>query len=125
VLETKLAVYALSAGIAGFAGAFFAMNAGTLNGPTGFEMIAGLPIVLALVIGGVGRRGRVVRRSLRSFLIIIQSDWHISLGSESPTWPPLAVLASSRTRPGRRADREALPGCFRAARRAAPHDYER
>ncbi len=88
VLETKLAVFALSAGIAGFAGAFFAMNAGTLNGPTGFEMIAGLPIVLALVIGGVGFvAGALFAGIFGLSLVIIQSDWHISL------WIGLTYLA--------------------------------
>ena len=60
ILETKLAVFALSAGMSGFAGAFLAMQYETLEpGATnGFAMLAGLPIVLALVIGGVGVRRR-------------------------------------------------------------------
>ena len=88
VLETKLLVFALSAGIAGFAGAFFAMSVGTLNGATGFTMIAGLPIVLALVIGGVGFvAGALFAGVFGLFLLIIQSDWHISL------WIGLTYLA--------------------------------
>ncbi|HUI49462.1 MAG TPA: ABC transporter permease [Acidimicrobiia bacterium] len=80
VLETKLAVFCLSAGIAGFSGAFFAMNAGVLNGSTGFTMIAGLPIVLALVIGGVGfAAGALFAGVFGVFTVLIQNNWHISL----------------------------------------------
>ena len=80
VLETKLAVFSISAGIAGFAGAFFAMSAGKLNGPTGFEMIAGLPVVLALVIGGVGFvAGALFAGVFGLVTLIVQDDWHISL----------------------------------------------
>lgn len=88
ILETKLAVFALSAGIAGFAGAFFAMTFGTLSGSQGFEMIAGLPIVLALVIGGVGFvAGALFAGVFGLGLVIIQNDWHISL------WIALTYLA--------------------------------
>ena len=80
VLETKLAVFALSAGIAGFAGAFFAMSAETLNGSTGFQMIAGLPIVLALVIGGVGFVAGALFAGVFGLLtLLIQEKWHLSL----------------------------------------------
>ena len=48
-------MFALSAGIAGFAGAFLGHDSsGRSSGANGFEMLTGLPIVLALVIGGVG-----------------------------------------------------------------------
>jgi branched-chain amino acid transport system permease protein len=88
VLETKLAVFALSAGIAGFAGAFYAMSFGTLNGAQGFQMIAGLPVVLALVIGGVGFvSGALFAGVFGLGLVIIQADWHISL------WLGLSYLA--------------------------------
>jgi branched-chain amino acid transport system permease protein len=88
VLETKLVVFALSAGIAGFAGAFFAMSAGTLNGAQGFQMIAGLPVVLALVIGGVGFvAGALFAGIFGVVTLFIQDQWHISL------WLALYYLA--------------------------------
>jgi branched-chain amino acid transport system permease protein len=88
VLETKLAVFAMSAGIAGFAGAFFAMSFGTLNGAQGFQMIAGLPVVLALVIGGVGFvSGALFAGVFGLGLVVVQADWHISL------WLGLSYLA--------------------------------
>jgi branched-chain amino acid transport system permease protein len=88
VLETKLVVFALSAGIAGFAGAFFAMSFGTLNGAQGFQMIAGLPVVLALVIGGVGFvAGALFAGVFGVVTLFIQDHWHISL------WLALYYLA--------------------------------
>jgi branched-chain amino acid transport system permease protein len=88
VLETKLAVFSLSAGIAGFSGAFFAMNFGTLNNAQGFEMIAGLPIVLALVIGGVGFVSGALFAGVFGLVTLwIQDTWHISL------WIALFYLA--------------------------------
>jgi branched-chain amino acid transport system permease protein len=88
VLETKLVVFALSAGIAGFAGAFFAMSFGTLNGAQGFQMIAGLPVVLALVIGGVGFvAGALFAGVFGIITLFIQDHWHISL------WIALYYLA--------------------------------
>ena len=80
ILETKLVVFALSAGIAGFAGAFYAMAFGTLNNAQGFQMIAGLPIVLALVIGGVGFVAGALFAGVFGFTTLwIQDNWHISL----------------------------------------------
>jgi len=80
VLETKLAVFALSAGIAGFAGAFFAMEYGTLSQSKNFEMLAGLPIVLALVVGGVSfAAGALFAGVFGLFAVLLQDNWHISL----------------------------------------------
>lgn len=94
ILETKLVVFALSAGIAGFAGAFLAMSAGKLSGSTGFEALSGLPIVLALVIGGVGFvSGALFAGIFGLSLVIVQSDWHISLWvGVTYLAPGLAVL---------------------------------
>jgi branched-chain amino acid transport system permease protein len=88
ILETKLVVFSLSAAIAGFAGAFFAMNLGTLNGGSSFAMIAGLPVVLALVIGGVGFVAGALFAGIFGFgTLWIQDNWHISL------WTGLFYLA--------------------------------
>jgi len=88
IFETKLVVFSLSAAIAGFAGAFFAMNFGTLNSSQGFETIAGLPVVLALVIGGVGFVAGALFAGVFGFgTMWIQDNWHISL------WTALFYLA--------------------------------
>jgi branched-chain amino acid transport system permease protein len=88
ILETKLVVFALSAGIAGFAGAFYAMSFGTLNNAQGFQMVAGLPVVLALVIGGVGFVAGALFAGVFGFVtLFVQDNWHISL------WTALFYLA--------------------------------
>jgi branched-chain amino acid transport system permease protein len=53
LLATKLAVFALSAAIAGFAGAVLAIHYGSAQS-TNFAMLEGLPYLLLLVVGGVG-----------------------------------------------------------------------
>jgi branched-chain amino acid transport system permease protein len=88
IFETKLAVFSLSAGMAGFAGAFLAMQYESLNGAKNFEMVAGLPIVLALVIGGVGFvAGALFAGVFGLVTVMIQENWHISL------WLSLIYLA--------------------------------
>ncbi len=96
ILETKLVVFALSAGIAGIAGAFLAMDYQTVS-PTGqnFEMLTGLPVVLALVIGGVACVSGALFAGLFSLgLVLIQSNWHLSLWADITSLAPgLAVLS--------------------------------
>ena len=53
LLATKLAVFGLSAAIAGFAGAVLAIHFGSAQS-TNFAMLEGLPYLLLLVVGGVG-----------------------------------------------------------------------
>ncbi len=50
--ETKVVVFAVSAAIAGFGGALFGIQAGTVS-PHNFTLLLGLPIVLLLVVGGI------------------------------------------------------------------------
>jgi branched-chain amino acid transport system permease protein len=96
ILETKLAVFALSAFIAGIAGAFLAMDYRIIT-PTGqnFEMLTGLPVVLALVIGGVACVSGALFAGLFSLgLVLIQSNWHLSLWADITALAPgLAVLS--------------------------------
>ena len=79
VLETKVAVFMLSAGMAGFAGAFLAQYYQTIN-QAQFSMLGGLPIVLALVIGGVATvSGALFAGMFGLGLILIQETWHLTL----------------------------------------------
>jgi len=55
VLETKLVVYAISAAIAGVAGAFYTVSLQSADGVRGFELLAGLGIVLLMATGGISR----------------------------------------------------------------------
>lgn len=52
LLTTKIAVFALSAAIAGLAGGLVAVHLGTA-GTQDFQMLSGLPYLLLLVVGGV------------------------------------------------------------------------
>lgn len=52
IIGTKIAVFALSAAIAGFAGGFLAINQRSVT-PETFAPINGLPFVLLLVVGGM------------------------------------------------------------------------
>jgi branched-chain amino acid transport system permease protein len=89
IFETKLAVFALSAGMAGFAGAFLMMQYRTLDpGAVSFQMLAGLPIVLALVIGGVACVSGALFAGMFGLVnILIEENWHLSL------WTGLTYLA--------------------------------
>ena len=79
VLETKVAVFMLSAAMAGFAGAFLAQYYESIN-QAQFTMLGGLPIVLALVIGGVATvSGALFAGMFGLALIIIQATWHLTL----------------------------------------------
>jgi hypothetical protein len=76
----------LSAGIAGFAGAFLAQQLGSLSS-SNFTMLAGLPMVLALVIGGVASVAGALFAGVFGFLLIyIKDTWHLSL------WRSLEIL---------------------------------
>jgi branched-chain amino acid transport system permease protein len=87
VLATKVLVFSLSAAMAGFAGAFLAQYYGTLD-VSEFKMLVGLPIVLALVIGGVGLvAGALFAGMFGLATILIKENWHLSL------WRALEFLA--------------------------------
>lgn len=90
ILETKVVVFALSAGLAGFAGAFYVQQIGTLavGGANPFSMILGLGIVLSLVIGGVACASGALFAALFGLAtLLIQENWNLSL------WQGIAFLA--------------------------------
>ncbi|MCU1427175.1 MAG: branched-chain amino acid ABC-type transport system, permease component [Actinomycetia bacterium] len=87
ILETKVLVFMLSAGMAGFAGAFMAQYYETVSGGQ-FQMLAGLSIVLALVIGGVATvAGALFAGMFGLGLVLVKDNWHLSL------WKALEYLA--------------------------------
>jgi len=55
-LTAKIAVFAISAGIAGLGGALYAMQQGSVTAQQ-FEYTAGLPLFLIAVVGGLGSAG--------------------------------------------------------------------
>ena len=56
LLGTKLTVFALSAGIAGFGGALYATQLTSIT-PSNFDLVSGLPIFALTVVGGIGAVG--------------------------------------------------------------------
>jgi branched-chain amino acid transport system permease protein len=86
ILETKVVVFMLSAAIAGFGGAFLAQQLGSVSS-SNFQMLMGLPIVLALVIGGVASAAGALFAGVFGFgLMYIKDTWHLSL------WRSLEIL---------------------------------
>jgi branched-chain amino acid transport system permease protein len=81
LLRTKLTVFAISAGIAGFGGALYAMQLSSIT-PSNFELVSSLQIFALSVVGGIGAVGGALfgAASLYAFL------------------PLLAVLIPSLTR---------------------------
>jgi branched-chain amino acid transport system permease protein len=56
LVGTRLAVFTLSAGIAGLGGAIYAIQLNSIN-PTRFDVVIGLPIFMLVVVGGAGLVG--------------------------------------------------------------------
>jgi branched-chain amino acid transport system permease protein len=56
LVGTRLAVFTLSAGIAGLGGAIYAIQLNSIN-PTRFDIVIGLPIFMLVVVGGAGLVG--------------------------------------------------------------------
>ncbi len=73
VTETKVVVFMVSACIAGFGGALFGLKQGTLN-VLHFELLAGIPIVLLLVVGGVSLPAAALFGGVNTVLFVVVKD---------------------------------------------------
>lgn len=76
LLATKLAVFGLSAGIAGFAGAIAGVHFGNVQ-TTNFAMLEGIPYLLLLVVGGVGVVSGAIfgAAALQVFTVFLPTVW--------------------------------------------------
>jgi branched-chain amino acid transport system permease protein len=94
VFRTKLSVYALSSAIAGLGGAMFALHRGQV-GTGDFTMLASLPVVLLLVIGGITTISGALFGGLAfAALLVAQSTSHLSvLQTLTLLGPGLAAIA--------------------------------
>ncbi|MDZ4825916.1 MAG: ABC transporter permease [Actinomycetota bacterium] len=95
VFLTKVIVFTLSAAMAGFAGAFFAQARGTISAQDAeFTMLAGIPVVLTLVVGGVAfAAGALFAGIFTVLLAIIVATYDISwLAALTTLAPGLAAL---------------------------------
>ena len=74
LVRTKLLVFALAAGVAGLGGGLLGMYRGTV-GSMDFEMLVGIPILLLLVVGGVGTvSGALIGGVSTVALLIVQDE---------------------------------------------------
>jgi branched-chain amino acid transport system permease protein len=58
--KLKLAAIALGAGLAGLAGAFYAMSLGTTGNPQAFDFTLSMTMVCCVILGGLGNRSGVL-----------------------------------------------------------------
>lgn len=74
LLVAKTAVFALSAAIAGFGGALYATQLGSLQ-PANFDFVTGLPVFMLAIIGGIGfvGSGFFTGASLQGFLPLVST----------------------------------------------------
>ncbi|MCZ7526259.1 MAG: ABC transporter permease [Acidimicrobiia bacterium] len=97
--RTKLAVFALSAGMAGLAGALYAALRESVSAQS-FTMVSGLVILLLAVIGGIGAAtGPLVGGLVIAAMTIVSEElpgatWVAAIG------PALAAVALARHREG-------------------------
>jgi len=100
LLETKAVVFALSAAMAGFGGALFGIQQGTLN-PSQFSLLLGLPIVLLLVVGGVAYPAAALFGGVNTILFIVVKErlgwsWLSALEVLGPGFMAVAMVANPR-----------------------------
>lgn len=69
LVTTRLAIFTLSAGIAGFGGAIYSTQLGSIT-PETFSLFAGLPIFMMAVVGGIGVVGGALFAGVALFGIL-------------------------------------------------------
>jgi branched-chain amino acid transport system permease protein len=118
LLIAKVAVFALAAGIAGLGGALYAMQQQSVTA-TQFSMVAGLPIFLVAVVGGVASVGDGLFTGTAYVgalnLLIAVAPWSQNLVA---LLPALAGVSLGRNPEGLVPALRRLPG--RVARRGGP-----
>jgi branched-chain amino acid transport system permease protein len=102
---TKLAVYGLSAALAGFAGGLLILQR-TTSTASEFSMLVGIPLLLLVVVGGVEKvSGALIGGALSVFLIFAQATWDISLlRSIEMLGPGLMAISVARNPDGMSSD---------------------
>ena len=94
--STKLAVFTLSAGIAGFGGALYASQLNSV-GPTTFQFLQDLPVVLLAVIGGIAAVGGALFGGvIYALMFLIIPDLYPGLQGLLAVGPALAGISLGR-----------------------------
>jgi branched-chain amino acid transport system permease protein len=73
-IVTKLAVFGLSAGMAGFGGGLLALQRTSATSQD-YTMLVGIPLLLLVVVGGVETVGGALFGGLMSVLLVMVHDW--------------------------------------------------
>lgn len=96
LVGTKLTVFALSAGIAGIAGALYGMQLRSIS-PQNFGFVNGLPVLLLAVVGGIGAIGGALMAgfSLMGVLPLI-ATLGVFFGNLASVLPGLAGIGLGR-----------------------------
>lgn len=93
---TKLAVFTLSAGIAGFGGALYAAHLSS-SSPQTFQFLQSLPVVLLAVVGGIAAPGGALFGGLvYALMFMIIPDLYPSLRNLLALTPALAGISLGR-----------------------------
>ncbi len=96
LLGTKLAVFALSAAIAGVGGALYASQLGSIS-PGNFDFVTGLPIFMMTVVGGVGMVGAALFAGIGLFAVLpLYAALLPSVARYAVLFPGLAGLSLAR-----------------------------
>jgi branched-chain amino acid transport system permease protein len=107
VIGTKLVVFALAAGMAGFAGGLLGMYRGTA-GEMDFQMLLGIPFLLLLVVGGVSCVSGALFGGVSAVVLLIIEQDHANVmllgipifAALTRIGPGLAALGSIRAPEG-------------------------
>ena len=107
VIGTKLVVFALAAGMAGFAGGLLGMYRGTA-GEMDFQMLLGIPFLLLLVVGGVSCVSGALFGGVSAVILLIIEQDHANVmllgipifAALTRIGPGLAALGSIRAPEG-------------------------
>ncbi len=97
-IVTKLVVFGFSAALAGMGGGLLAMQRGSASA-SDFTMLAGLPLLLLVVVGGVEYVGGALFGGVISVLLtVLEGLWHVSfLNSLEILGPGLLALGVARS----------------------------
>ncbi|MEU6541216.1 ABC transporter permease [Streptomyces sp. NPDC047000] len=87
LLGAKVAVFALSAGLAGLGGALYGMQRQTVTAEQ-FDLVAGLPVFLIAVVGGLGAVGTGL---FAGIAFVVPTQWFDGLGSWAHDLSPLLI----------------------------------
>lgn len=96
LLGTKLAVFALSAALAGVGGALYATQLGSIS-PGNFDFVTGLPVFMMTVVGGVGMVGAALFCTVSLYAVLpLYSALLPSIARYAVVLPGVAGLSLAR-----------------------------